>query len=611
MCDDPSIIVSQYAFYHASERVDLHMFDTVYEDVTIHSLLSGPIRRFLESYKTFPLDYVYEFVANSYYYLRGVRHPLFTVLPCGKCVYCRSDYKRELENRCIIEAAHSGSVYFYTLTYSDNFLPDTGLCKSHVTFAFKRLRNYIRDYISVDLSFTQLYIGEYGTDPNYSLRPHYHGIIFFNRFLTNEEFALFRDFFNPSPSQLSEALAYNPDLIYKLREQKIVESEFYKSHPRLMTFWPHGVIYDIQTPRKSVVHLCRYITKYITKNILVSGDFATWKEREERHYEPPFIQAPKSIGLACRWIDEYKEHILNSPDSTIYVRYQNVKGSPGLVRVKIPNIYIKKLFPTIGRLVPRCVFTAHLISGLIDFCREFNLKSCKLFDPERLQSKIERFEPYRYMLKFKLKSREYCKLQISLGFICNFATLLDANFNIYHNRHYQKLLEDSNFVSEMDFDILNIIESYLNDLNDLCSETNYNKLTFAKLNYYQNKNLPPYNYYSQKLAKDIKIRTNDHYVRRNMISSPYNNIQETKLWQKHSPLISSSPSSHVLHTQNYCRLIDKHSTPMLCSRVARKLLRTFSSTSVLSSVTNLFGSQAVSAVRNSIPQWAEQHTLTI
>jgi len=62
-------------------------------------------------------------------------------VPCGKCLACSSNYRRDWVARMILESqAHSDAV-FVTLTYSDDNLPDRGsLVKRDLQLFFKRLR---------------------------------------------------------------------------------------------------------------------------------------------------------------------------------------------------------------------------------------------------------------------------------------------------------------------------------------------------------------------------------------------------------------------------------------------------------------------------------------
>ena len=105
------------------------------------------------------------------------------VVPCGRCLACRSNRSREWSLRLQCEALMSKSVWFVTLTYQDEFLPcvqDTGevtLCKQDVSSFIKRLRNYLPK-----LRFFAC--GEYGDKFG---RPHYHILLFFKELVTEDD----------------------------------------------------------------------------------------------------------------------------------------------------------------------------------------------------------------------------------------------------------------------------------------------------------------------------------------------------------------------------------------------------------------------------------------
>lgn len=431
MCSEPTLIVSQSSLIHSNERVKIVFYSEFTEYIRLKDFLlhSDDHKYLISSYRELPTDCLADIVALSYFIYNGVKHPLYCLLPCGKCKYCKFDYREEIRSRSIIHAANSGSVVFYTLTYSDKYLPSDGLHKEHVSQAFKRLRTYISRYIDSRITFTNLYIGEYGTDVRYSLRPHYHGILFFDCTLTNDELVQIKDLFMPKVEQLNDAIlsCHNPNgLIYKIKKLDIYPSDLYCNQPRLKGFWPHGVLFDFQVA-KNPIALATYVTKYITKNIICDdhNDFIINKERHNGHYNPFFIQMPKKVGLAVPFIDLYKDFILNSSESTIQVKYKNLDDSIGIQKVRIPRIYLQKLLPTVGRICPALVFNAHVVNRLLNEC----VTDCKLniekSDLELLQSK---FVPYEYLTRLSLKRKEKLKLDTVIGCITG----------PYHNIDYRK-----------------------------------------------------------------------------------------------------------------------------------------------------------------------------
>lgn len=96
------------------------------------------------------------------------------VIPCGKCINCRINRKREWTQRLMHESFFSQSSYFITLTYDEQHIPfdDNGnMCVNidDVQKYHKRLRKRFPD---VKIRY---FLGsEYGDKG----RPHYHGIYY-------------------------------------------------------------------------------------------------------------------------------------------------------------------------------------------------------------------------------------------------------------------------------------------------------------------------------------------------------------------------------------------------------------------------------------------------
>lgn len=120
-----------------------------------------------------------------------------TVHPCGQCLFCRINQRREWVARLLLEAACHRSNQFVTLTYEDGKLPTQlipgvatvhsalknpavalqpgTLSKTDLTRFFKRLRKVG--------NFRYYAVGEYGEKMG---RPHYHALLFGSDF-TDEE----------------------------------------------------------------------------------------------------------------------------------------------------------------------------------------------------------------------------------------------------------------------------------------------------------------------------------------------------------------------------------------------------------------------------------------
>lgn len=132
-------------------------------------------------------------------------------VPCGKCSACLNARSNSWAKRLNVEASQHKYVYFFTLTYSNDFVPifrpeevleykyctdkqrldlasylvDHDASDSYLVLRYtdcqnflKRLRNYIYDDKKIPLSEQNIrfYIcGEYGPSTH---RPHYHGLLF-------------------------------------------------------------------------------------------------------------------------------------------------------------------------------------------------------------------------------------------------------------------------------------------------------------------------------------------------------------------------------------------------------------------------------------------------
>lgn len=90
---------------------------------------------------------------------------------CGYCEACRLTYRQSWSARIQLEANCHAASCFFTLTYSDDFLPDPPhLNPAHLQLFLKRLRHRCSPVL-----FRFFACGEYGSR---SRRPHYHGILF-------------------------------------------------------------------------------------------------------------------------------------------------------------------------------------------------------------------------------------------------------------------------------------------------------------------------------------------------------------------------------------------------------------------------------------------------
>lgn len=97
-------------------------------------------------------------------------------VPCGKCVSCRIQKRKEWSMRLKHELNYFDNAMFLTLTYSDEHLPEyDSLKKEHLQLFFKRLRKKYSNAQKFGHKIKYFACGEYG---ELTERPHYHMILF-------------------------------------------------------------------------------------------------------------------------------------------------------------------------------------------------------------------------------------------------------------------------------------------------------------------------------------------------------------------------------------------------------------------------------------------------
>lgn len=107
-------------------------------------------------------------------YFREVKNARPIRVPCGGCLGCRMDRRREWAIRCVHEAQMHEASAFVTLTYDDDHLPPGGtLNYKHFQGFMHRLRKAQAKRSGPKLRFFMC--GEYGET---TWRPHYHALLF-------------------------------------------------------------------------------------------------------------------------------------------------------------------------------------------------------------------------------------------------------------------------------------------------------------------------------------------------------------------------------------------------------------------------------------------------
>ncbi len=242
---------------------------------------------------------------SNFITLNGSRIPIYITAPCAKCIECCVDRQHEYTNRALIEASYSGTCVFFTLTYDDDHLPVVGVNTHDISAHIKRFRRRLDTYNETSnkepLSVRVLYCGEYGRK---SGRPHYHGILFYNRYLDLIEF-------NHILSIWNACWECSPEWF---------KTKYSKDN--------YSICHNLEAST-------RYICKYITKQFYC--DVPAGKNK-------CFIRGPHQIGLGGLYINDLEEDVMNSIDGKIKVKVRDK-----VVNVVIPKFIRDKFFPCVSR----------------------------------------------------------------------------------------------------------------------------------------------------------------------------------------------------------------------------------------------------------------------
>ena len=204
-------------------------------------------------------------------------------VPCGKCLACRIQKRKEWSMRCLHEMDSWDDAIFVTLTYSDEFLPENlSISKVELQNFFKRLRKEIYPRI-----IRYIACGEYGEEKE---RPHYHCIIY--------------------------GMSLQED------DKNIIRSCWKKCDWKKLENNKDGNPFGLAEP-DSIRYVCQYIDKKYT------GDMAEI-EYKQKGREPVFKLQSKGIGL--EFCLKNKQQLIDNESITMFG-----------VNQTFPRYYLKKL----------------------------------------------------------------------------------------------------------------------------------------------------------------------------------------------------------------------------------------------------------------------------
>lgn len=215
-------------------------------------------------------------------------------VPCGRCIGCRIEKKKEWTVRCMHEASLYEENCFINLTYDDKYLPeDNSLHHEDFQAFMKRLR---RKYDEKKIRFFMS--GEYG--PNGTQRPHYHAILFNH------------DFEDKKPWKKNE----HGDQLYT---SEILEER-----------WSLGFCSLGAVTHRSASYVAGYVEKKLT------GDLAkkTYGQRN-----PEYGRQSNRPGIGKDWLIKYADDVY--PDDFVLLNGRKMrppKYYDGLVSKEEPEL---------------------------------------------------------------------------------------------------------------------------------------------------------------------------------------------------------------------------------------------------------------------------------
>lgn len=364
---------------------------------------------------------------NNYYLVdstSGEMFPLFLVVGCGKCEYCKEKSVMSLQQQVKFQFLQSvGRSVFVTLTYNDLYLPSDGVNKKHVQNFKKRFKQLVARCYNPDVARDIKYIftSEYGHNNE---RPHYHGLIY------------------GIPVDLSDELVYyylmfcwrdnirlSDGRYYSFNQYKIDYPQIFK-RPEYYDPYSYGFI-NLQFVNSSWD--ASYIFKYQFKD-----------DSHPVGKNPNFLLRSNNLGVD--FVSKFKQSILDSNDGKL--TYMDFTKNE-LKSVTLCSYYVHKLFPKLSDLLPSRFRSAfrdlHFYGQVISTSNDFDLDT-KISVLNTIIYITDKFPDFSYHFIKVSHSSLRCPL-FDKSFILN-EFLQSANYLIdYHEIDMKELL---NIVSVSD-----------------------------------------------------------------------------------------------------------------------------------------------------------------
>lgn len=287
----------------------------------------------------------------------GCLTPMFMAVPCRRCDLCLDKKKSQWTYRVMCETQFAEwPPYFVTLTYDNANLPRTEegrptLCKKDYQDFLKRLRIHLLrngQYFGLteeqlnNLNIRYVCCGEYGKQRN---RPHYHLIIF----------------------------GLPP----------MINIGFMNAYIRAR--WQKGIV--------RVLPVTQGCTGYVTKYMCKPSNY-----RLHCTQEPLFFEASRRPGIGSKWLDYFREWLLNHPGHPATC-IDNFNGQ--VMTCQIPDFFKNKLFATYSRMIntrtAKYLSVYNLLASYLGQCLRENSMLMPLeskfleanYDVERINKKFE------------------------------------------------------------------------------------------------------------------------------------------------------------------------------------------------------------------------------